>query len=135
MAIVLIAFTLSASAQGWIEKNYSRTDNVPTLTLSSDNSYTVDVSDGSYYLDSEFVWSGLNASDATIQVQTSSTLEGENFVDFSSLSPLELKNGTSRGKIVDWSYPITTKRVRWKVYHGSVTSGTLTVYINVVRIK
>ena len=135
LAVVLLTcFGLAASAQ-YLEKNYSRIENLSDYTMSADTAYTIDISDGSYYLDSEFVWSGLDATDATIQVQTSSTLTGENFVDFSNLGPLELNSASSLGKIVDWTYPITTKRVRWKVLHGSNTTGTLKTYIHVVKYR
>ena len=130
--VLMVSYSLVGIGQE-IVKDYSKIENLPTISLSQDTTITVDISEAQFYFDSQFIWDGLDAIDGAVEVQTSNLASGENFVTLTDWAELKLNTSSGNSKIISWDRATSCKRIRWKISHGSNTTGTIDVYINLVR--
>lgn len=134
LLIVLMVLFLSIGAMAqdiWID--YSKVKNLPVYIMDADTSITIDVSEARYFIDSQYIWDSFDATDGYVRLQTSSTMTGENFVNFSPIDSLAFDAASGNKKLINWSYPTNCKRIRFFIESGANSVGNLYIYIILTR--
>jgi len=131
LILLLVTSTMLFSQE--IDNNYKSVVTLPTYTMDGDTAYTFNMIKMPYS-GFQFVWDSLDKTDASVKVQISYYLTGENFVDDTSLDSL-LFNSAAGNSIIESTIASLAKRKRLLVDSGTCGSGTLIINGNLGSIK
>jgi len=131
LILLLLASTMLFSQE--IDNNYKSVVTLPTYTMDADTAYTFNMVKMPYS-GFQFVWAGLDKTDASVKIQISYYLTGENFIDDTNLDSL-LFNSAAGNSAIESTVGSLAKRKRLLINSGTCSSGTLIINGNLGSIK